>query len=156
MRSHFVKPLRRGFTTIELMTVLVIFGAVAAVGAPRVAQAIRSTEIHTAHDQVASYVSTARDAAMTRLGTARFNAVSNEIWVSIDSSGVAVPITEKVRLDERYGARLTGTETGLTFDAQGFVRDARPGTNLVIALDDRSSSLCVTRVGKVLHRACAS
>ena len=156
MRSNFASTPRRGFTAIELVTVLVIFGAVAAVGAPRVKQAMRSTEIHTAHDQVASFVTTARETAMTRLRTARFNAVSNEIWVSIDSSGVDVPVTAKVRLDERYGAQLSGTETGLTFDAQGFVRDARPGTTLVITHQNRTTSLCVTRAGKVLRRACES
>ena len=156
MRSNFASTPRRGFTTIELVTVLVIFGAVAAVGAPRVAQAIRSTEIHTAHDQVATYVSAARETAMTRLRTARFNAVSNEIWVSIDSSGVDAPVTAKVRLDERYGAQLSGAEAGLTFDTQGFVRDARPGTTLVVASTSGSTSLCVTRSGKVLRRACAS
>ena len=156
MRSTFTTTVRRGFTTIELMTVLVIFGVVATVSAPRVAQAIRDNETRSAEQDVASYLATARETAMRRLVSARFNAVSNEIWVSVDSSGVDVPVTEKVRLDERYGARLTGTETGLTFDSNGFVRDARPGTTLVISHAGGSESLCVTRVGRMLRRACES
>src|SRR6185295_18821290 len=75
-----------GFTVLELMVTLVIVGVIAMVGFPKIKDAMDKTNVRSARVAAATYVATARAAAIQRgcRGVVHFSAGSSgTVWVTV-------------------------------------------------------------------------
>ena len=80
----------RGFTTTELMIVLLIVGILAAIAAPSMAEMIRTQRLRTAAFDVIAGLQLARSEAIKRNSSVTLNPVGGNWkagWVSTDANG---------------------------------------------------------------------
>src|SRR5438105_14509450 len=75
---------RLGFTTIEMIIVVVMIGIIAVIGFPKIRRALDSTNVRSTRVFVGTAVATARAAAVQRGGRAvvHFSSGAGTVWVT--------------------------------------------------------------------------
>ena len=154
----------RGFTIIEVMTVLAMAALLMAMTFPRLEGVRRNASINSAKAQVQAYLVTARAAAIQKSTTARFIRTGNSITVTVDSSGTQVTILPPFALDQTYNVTVSRPSSGLshdtiTFGPRGIGQSFSTTEKFYINADttrfsSRKDSVCVTRLGLV-NTGCA-
>jgi prepilin-type N-terminal cleavage/methylation domain-containing protein len=144
---------RAGFTFVEVLVVFVLFGLIAAMAAPHFDYMRSASNVRSAKDQLAAYVTVARAASIRRGKPAEFHASGNSMWVTVDSSGTQVSLARTVYLDSTFKVTLTPPVPVVRFDSRGFSSLAA-SQNFVIARDAVSDTVCVTRVGIIIRKGC--
>lgn len=147
---------RMGFTAAELLMVVSIIGLVSAFGYPRMSQMRDQSARHSAKGHIATSLATARAAAIQKGRTARFNAVGNTIWVTVqDAAGTFSTISGPVQLDSVYRMELEATQTIIAFDARGLARGLpTEGATYWLTRGEQSEMVCVSRMGMVRVEGC--
>lgn len=149
---------RAGYTFIEMMTVMVIFGVVTGLSIPRLQGATAAAGMRSARLQVSSYLAQARALSLQRGRETRFIRTGNAIRVVVDSSGTYVTYA---RSHDLYGEHRTSlSSSGITadtirFDARGFSVGASGLRKIYLTRAGQSDSVCVTKLGKVIQSGCA-
>lgn len=149
---------RNGFTAAELLMVVSIVGLVSAFGFPRLSQAREESARNSAKGYVATYIATARAAAIQHSRTARFNTTGNALWVTVrNAAGTDVTIAGPTQLDSLYDVSLESTVTSIAFDPRGLAT-ALPteGATFTLRRGDAQEVICVTRMGMVRVEGCGS
>jgi prepilin-type N-terminal cleavage/methylation domain-containing protein len=146
----------RGFTLIELLIVCSIVSIVSLVSVPGIASALGRLGVHSAKQEVASYLSHARALAIQNGRAARFIRNGNDIQVALDDgSGGLTPIGTQ-DLYELHGVALS-TEPGgrdtVLFDPRGLVV-GNPSFVLVVTRDELRDSVCVVGLGRIATDGC--
>ena len=79
---------RRGFTTLEMLTVVVVFGILAAIAGPKFYASYAATTTHTAADRLARASELARASAVRfgRDAQLRVNTTTKQFWVQVDTT----------------------------------------------------------------------
>src|SRR5256886_17585729 len=95
---------RKGFTLIEMITVFVLIGVIAAIGLPRLRDGLEKQNVRSAKALIATMAATARGAAIQRGCAATLNMTVDSAWAT--ACGVNPPAANvQVRTQ-----KLTGDE----------------------------------------------
>src|SRR5258708_20748690 len=73
---------RSGFTTIEMVIVVVLIGIIAMIGFPKISKTLDKTNVRSARDAVGTLAGTARAAAIQRGCRSVFHFTGNTVWVT--------------------------------------------------------------------------
>src|SRR4029077_19441343 len=71
-----------GFTTIEMVIVVVLIGIIAMIGFPTISKTLDKTNVRSARDAVGTLAGTARAAAIQRGCRSVLHFASNTVWVT--------------------------------------------------------------------------
>jgi type IV fimbrial biogenesis protein FimT len=122
---------QRGFTIVELMTVVIIVAVLGAVAMPSLQSVIINQRLASTASDLVSALNTARIEAIKRSETLQVVPVSNDWnngWL-ISTKSATTPVT--LRTYEKLDASLSrdttlgnGFSNAVTYDANGFARDA--------------------------------
>jgi Tfp pilus assembly protein FimT len=148
----------RGLTLTEAVITLVVVGILLAVAVPKLLPDFRQRTVATAADRLILAHSLARATALRYGRVARLNLdpTNRRFWVDVDTSGTGLrQIIGSMQYVNTPGLTITATRTLLCFDARG-VATSRGGCSgaadtVTITLDDRSTTLITTSLGKVLR-----
>jgi prepilin-type N-terminal cleavage/methylation domain-containing protein len=148
---------RKGFSLLEMLVVFALIAILTAIALPKFHQYRDGANLRSARDQVHSYVTMARAAAVRRGVPSEFRASGNSIWITVANAttGVQEPFAPAVPLDELRGATLSVTTNAETirFDGRGMANLGTSGV-LRVTRGPRSDSVCVTPLGMVMRGGC--
>ena len=142
---------RRGFSLVELLVVVIIIGAIAAMFFPRIGPALQHQNVHAARAVITTLHARARATAVQRART-----------VSLVHEGAAVllvsrhPVTGAVDtidwqdLTARYGVALAFTRDTLQFDPRGIGMELG-STTIIVSRAAYADTIVVTAVGGILR-----
>lgn len=148
-----------GFTTIEMIIVVIIVGIVATMGFPRIRDAIEKTNVRSAKVAIRTYVATTRATAVARGCRSTVHFVSGgdpRMWVTtckVSGAGTAPDTVAGVEyLGERWGIRLQSGKDSIQYDPRG-MRLSYEVTAVVIRDkgDNPKDSIVINQLGKVVR-----
>ncbi len=150
---------KRGFSAIELLTVLVIVGIITAFGIPRIRTAVLRSNVRGAKAAVGTLVVKARAAAVSRGCTATMTLTPGQtgtVSISVcNVNGTGTQILGGVdSLAARYNVYMTPSTSTLAFDPRGL---AVSYATLVVGLRSTSTSsvsdsVIVNPLGQVVRQ----
>ena len=147
---------RSGYTLVEMVVVLIIFGVVTGLSIPRLHAAQSSAGLRSARTQTAIYLAQAHALAIQRGREARFVRSGNSVSVTVDSSGTQVVYGRPHDLSREHGVAIpTTTQDTIKFDARGFATNITSTAKFVITRDGMRDSVCVAKIGKIITRGCS-
>jgi prepilin-type N-terminal cleavage/methylation domain-containing protein len=147
---------RNGFTLIEIMIVVVIFGILVAVVYPRVSQVLVKNDVRSARTTLANKFATARAVAMQRSRSASVTFNGNNIAVTAkprtipDGLSTVDTIGAVQNLNALYGVTITAPVASLDYDPRGFA-GGLSGTPLVfvVSRSGKRDSVSLDYLGRV-------
>ncbi len=145
----------RGFSTLELLIVVVLLGVLASITAPRLATVGSNLAVHAARQEVAAALAAARAAAINRGQQVSFVRSGNTVGVFIDSAGTTVSLGQVRDLQVLHGVEVQATRNVIRFDARGMAAGLDPVETIVVTRSGARDSVCVLRLGKVSRTDCA-
>jgi prepilin-type N-terminal cleavage/methylation domain-containing protein len=152
--------LRRGFSLLELMAVIVLAAVIAMVAVPKVRAVQRGAGINSAKLQLRTYLAAARATAVRRGGTARLVRTGNVLVVTVDSSATQAVVIRPFDFNRNYSVLLSGTVDSVVYGARGLATNlGTTGEKFYIVADSirvgrGRDSVCLTRLGLVLETGC--
>src|SRR5438552_4788870 len=81
-RTGGIAMRRSGFTTIEMVIVVVLIGIIAMIGFPKISKTLDKTNVRSARDAVGTLAGTARAAAIQRGCRTALHFTGNTAWVT--------------------------------------------------------------------------
>ena len=148
------RALRRGFTAVEVLTVLGLMSVVMAIVAPRFAQPRTKASVHAASSQLMSLLETTRAAAVRRGRPASFHMWGSQVSITVDQNGSPVHLVAPTQLDPALSVQMASAAPDITFNARGFVSNIGSQVALIVSHDAESDTICVTRGGAIVRRGC--
>lgn len=149
---------RRGFSAIELLTVLVIVGIITAFGIPRVRNAVLKSNVRSAKVALGTLVVKARAAAVARgcNATVTLDATppgTISIAVCADTGAGTQILGGVDSLGARFKVLVTPTST-LTFDPRGLATDYSTRVFRIVSQSSSSvnDSVIVNPLGQVTRQ----
>lgn len=146
----------RGFTLVELLTVIVLMTSLAMFSMPKFTGLRERGNLTSARQHIESAIVTARSTAVQKGTSASVVFSANKVWVTATTTGGAtLTILPAVPLDSLYGVSVTASDTAVAFDARGFAspRLAAPGMIRLLG-STRRDSICITVIGQLMPRGC--
>ena len=147
---------RRGFSAIELLTVLVIVGIITAFGIPRIRSAVIKSNVRSAKVALGTLVVKARAAAVSRGCTATMtltSGTSGTVSISVCTvNGTGSQVLGGVdSLAARYSVYMRPSTSTLAFDPRGLAVNY---TTLVVGFSSNSisDSVIVNPLGQVVRQ----
>jgi prepilin-type N-terminal cleavage/methylation domain-containing protein len=144
---------RKGFSTVELIIVMILMGVIASIGLPRLRSGMEKQRIRSTKAMIATMVATARGTAVQRGCTAVLNIAADSVWVTAcglignpPPASELVGTAKSVRGD--YNVTLSSTNSTITYDPRGMRLTFQPTTIRVIGPVYRDSVL-INELGKV-------
>ena len=144
---------RKGFTTIELFTVLVIMGVVAMFALPKMGNVTDRAQLRSAKDGISSRLAAARSAAIASGRTATFYLQGDSMRVTMLSNGVEVQRGATVNLYRNFKVNVLSGNNTFVFDGRGMTK----GAAAIIKFQRNTlvDSLCVSPIGLINRHGCA-
>jgi prepilin-type N-terminal cleavage/methylation domain-containing protein len=140
-----------GFSLIELLIVIVLLGALAAIGVPRVRGALLKQNVKSARVAAVAQVVKARSAAVQRgcRGVVHLRD-TGAIWVTAcRMTGAGVDTLGQVdNLRDRYGVTLSATRDSVQFDPRGLSL-GNQSANIVVANAVATETIAINAIGRV-------
>ena len=139
---------RRGFTLIEIMTVVIIAGALMLLGFPRLNQAFVSASVNGGSGAVASTFARARAAAIETGRATRLRFNGNMMYVTasprlVAAAGSTMDTVGVVQnLNQQFGVSVAVSDTTLGFDPRGFGLN----TSTVTAVVSKGTTIDTLRI----------
>jgi prepilin-type N-terminal cleavage/methylation domain-containing protein len=151
---------RSGFTTIEMIIVVVMIGVIAAIGFPRIRRALNKTNVRSARVFLSTAVATARASAVQRGCRAVVHISSGAgatVWVTAcprrnPGAGTVDTVGGVEQLASRYNVTLTPTRDSIQYDPRGLSMDNVSTTVRIqgnVATD--RDSVLINTLGKVVR-----
>lgn len=144
---------RKGFSTIEMIIVVILIGTIAAIGFPRLRSSLDRQNIRSAKALLATLAATARGTAIQRGCAARLNINADSAWVT--ACGVTgnppplnQPVGTKRLIGSEFGVMLSSTAPTVTYDPRGIRVNFQTTTIRVIGPQFRDSVI-INEVGRV-------
>ena len=156
-----MKMRRKGFTVMEMMTVMAIMAIIFAMAMPKITSTRQSANLHSARDQVATALATAKAAAVQKGRGAQFHISGNTMYVQADtnSAGLQATVLRSIPLNTRFGVTITlrdQRDTMISFDPRGVGSTGSNGTARIILVGATASdSVCVSKMGVIMRSGCA-
>lgn len=147
---------RKGFSTIEMIMVIVLIGLIASIGFPRLRRGLEKQNIRSAKALIATMVATARGTAIQRGCVAVLNFSSDSLWVTAcgvtgnpPPASVVVGTAKQTRGE--LNVTLSASQPTITYDPRGmrlsFIR-----TTVRVIGPSYQDSVVINEVGKVTRQ----
>ena len=144
---------KRGFSTIELIVVVLLIGVIASIGFPRLRRGLEKQRIRNTKALLATMVATARGTAIQRGCVARLNIATDSVWVTAcgltgnpPPAIVLVGTAKQVKAD--VNVTLSASQSTITYDPRGMRLNFQPTTVRVIG-PTYQDSVVINELGKV-------
>jgi prepilin-type N-terminal cleavage/methylation domain-containing protein len=144
---------RRGFTFIEMMTVIILLGIVTALAVPRLRGSLEKQNVRSARAAISTLVATARSVAVQRGCSATLNLNADSAWVTacgVNPPAASVAVGSKKLVASIYGVTLSSSAATLVFDPRGIATVFQTTTVRVIGTTYQDSVI-INPVGKVMR-----
>ncbi|HET7321228.1 MAG TPA: prepilin-type N-terminal cleavage/methylation domain-containing protein [Longimicrobiaceae bacterium] len=144
---------RRGYTLLELMTVVLLLGILAALAAPRLSRAVQDSRTGGALNRLVSEIAVARQLAVTEGGRTRLtlSAPASYTLSRVDASG-SETVVRTANLQADYPGvafDLSGGAVALEFSSRGLVTNLADDQFIRIYDGDSRDSILVSAAGRV-------
>lgn len=142
---------RRGFSTIELIIVVIMIGVIASIGVPRLRRGLEKQNIRSSKALIATLVATARGTAIQRGCAATLNITGDSVWVTacgVNPPAASVQVGTKKLVGSEFGVTLSSSAAAVTYDPRGISTLFQPTTVRVIGPRYRDSVM-INEVGRV-------
>lgn len=151
--------MKKGFTVVELLVVLILAGIAIAIISPSLSRAFRRTGVRAAVDEFSSTHSLARSTAVRygRLAELHIDAVGMAFWVEVDtSSGGGVRDTiGVVKYLDANDVTVQSNRALLCFDARGLPSTRgsceSADAQLIFTSGSRVDTVSITALGRILR-----
>ena len=144
---------RQGFTLVELLIICSIISILSLVSLPKISAALGKLNVHSAKQEVASYLAQARALAIQNGRVARFIRNGNAVQIALDNgTGGITPIGAQ-DLYARHGVALSTSRDTVLFDPRGLLV-GNPGFVAVVTRGTVRDSVCVVGLGRIATDAC--
>jgi len=147
---------RLGFTTIEMVIVVVLIGLIAAIGFPKIRQSLDKVNVRSARAAVGTLAATARSAAIQRgcPGVLHFVATNATVWVTTNCVAKLDTVSGVQQLGTRFKVTMVATRDSVRYDPRGLSLD-NLNANTVIrftgSVGSNVDSTVINPLGKVVH-----
>src|SRR6185436_16932712 len=128
---------RKGFSTIEMIIVVILIGIIASIGFPRLRRGLEKQRIRNTKALLATMVATARATAIQRGCVATLNFAVDSVWVTAcglvgnpPPASVLVGTARRVKTD--VNVTLNSSSPTITYDPRGIRLNFQPTTIRVI------------------------
>ena len=145
---------RKGFSLIEMITVLVLIGIIAAIGFPRLRDALEKQNVRSAKALIATLAATARGAAIQRGCAATLNMTVDSAWVTacgVNPPAANVQVGTKKLVGDEFRVTLNPSAPSVVYDPRGIATVFQTTTVQVIGPHNQDS-VVVNQVGKVIKQ----
>ena len=144
---------RKGFSTIEMIIVVILIGIIASIGFPRLRRGLEKQRIRNTKALLATMVATARGTAIQRGCTATLNFAADSVWVTACGLVGNPPPTNQLvgtakRVKSDVNVTLSYTQSSITYDPRGMRLQFLMTTVRVIGPTYRDSVM-INELGKV-------
>jgi prepilin-type N-terminal cleavage/methylation domain-containing protein len=142
-----------GFTVIELLWVIVLMGLMAALGIPRIRDAVQKQNVRGARVAAVAHVVKARNAAVQRGCPATVHLRSSgAVWVTAcRTAGAGLDTLGGMDdLHERYGITLYSSRDSVLFDPRGLSLGNQSAT-IVLTNTVATDTVTINAVGRVVQ-----
>jgi prepilin-type N-terminal cleavage/methylation domain-containing protein len=154
--------LRRGFSLVELLIVVVIVGVLAMLAVPKMNTAMDERGVANARERVEAMIATARAAAIHKGRESLFITSGSWIsaWTKSPTTGYWEPLVPWQQVNLLYpGVSVTVGGSGwhyVWYDKRGVAYSKPPSTTVfrITRSGNTPDSVCVTRLGQILPRSC--
>jgi prepilin-type N-terminal cleavage/methylation domain-containing protein len=147
---------RVGFTLVEIMIVVVIFGIMTLVAYPKVSTSLAKNDVRSSRTALANMFSKARAVAMQGGRTARVEIVGNNVFVTASprqaaGAGDRDTVGGVQNLYGVYGVTLTSSRTvgSIDYDPRGFVPNLGQSLTLYVTRSGKQDSVKIDFLGRV-------
>lgn len=149
MRSNdVVGPRRTGFTLIEALVAIVVFGLLTAIALPRMRNISLGEEVRAARGAVASAYGRARVHAIQVRKPATVNFDASSVWITVPADGGGLDtVGPVVNLTDAHGVTVNATGT-VTILPTGLVNAATPIT-VTVSKYGKSDSVVISGYGRL-------
>ena len=144
---------RKGFSTIEMIIVVILIGIIASIGFPRLRRGLEKQRIRNTKALLATMVATARATAIQRGCVATLNFAVDSVWVTAcglvgnpPAASVLVGTAKRVKAD--VNVTLAYTASTIRYDPRGMRLTFQPTTVRVIG-PTYQDSVVINELGKV-------
>ncbi len=116
---------RSGFTTIEMIIVIIMIGVIAAIGFPAIHRTLDKTNVRSARVAVGTYAVMARSAAIQRgcRSAVRFvSGTGSRVWVTAcrpGTPGTTDTVGPVKNLHDDFSVTLSASQDSVRFDPRG-------------------------------------
>lgn len=145
---------RTGFSTIEMIIVIVLIGIIAAIGFPRLRIQLEKQNIRSAKALTATLVATARGTAIQRGCPATLNLSTDSIWVTacqVTGAAGQVQVGTKKVVGSEFSVTLSPSVATIVYDPRGLATQFQRRTVRIIGPNYRDS-VVINEVGKVIRQ----
>ena len=145
---------RKGFSTIEMIVVLILIGLIASIGFPRLRDGLEKQNVRSAKALVATLAATARGAAIQRGCSATLNLTVDSIWVTacgVNPPAASVQVGTKKLVGDEFSVTLSSSAASVVYDPRGLSTVFTPTTVRLIG-PHYSDSVVINEVGRVKHQ----
>src|SRR5579862_280261 len=148
---------RKGFTVAELLVVIVIIAITTMIGFPKIKDAIFKNNVRSARVAAATYVVTARAAAIERGCTGVVHFVSGAVWVTVcprmatTGTGTIDTIGFVDNLANLYSVTMTMAIDSVQFDPRGLSLTNAQSVVLFTTTTGARDSILINQIGKVVR-----
>jgi len=145
---------RKGFTLIEMITVFVLIGVIAAIGLPRLREGLEKQNVRSSKALIATLAATARGAAIQRGCAATLNMTTDSIWVTacgVNPPSPNVQVGTKKLVGDEFNVSLSPSAASVIYDPRGISTVFQTTTVRVIGAHWQDS-VVINQVGKVVHQ----
>jgi prepilin-type N-terminal cleavage/methylation domain-containing protein len=152
---------RNGFTLVEIMIAVVIFGILVVAVFPRVGQVLAKNDVRSARTALANTFARARAVAMQRSRQASVSINGNSIVVTakprtMAGTGTMDSIGAVQNLNTLYGVTVTAPVASIDYDPRGFAQYAgglgglgSTGYKFVLTRSGKRDSVSLDYLGRV-------
>ena len=146
---------RSGFTTIEMVIVVVLIGLIAMIGFPKISKMLDKTNVRSARDAVGTLAGTARAAAIQRGCRGVLHFTSNTVWVTTACPAKVDTVSGVQDLYARFKVTMSASRDSVQYDPRGLSLDGF-NSNTVVRLTGsvatNKDSVMINPIGKVVRQ----
>src|SRR5712692_7962131 len=146
--------MRKGFTFIEILMVMIIIGVIAAFGIPRLRNSLEKQNVRSAKALLATLVATARGVAVSRGCPATLNLTLDSAWVTacgVTPPAASVQVGTKKLIGDDFNVKLSPSVSTLIYDPRG-LSTAYQIVTVQIVGSTVTDSVIINQVGKVIRQ----
>lgn len=145
---------RNGFSTIELIIVLLLVGVIAAIGWPRLRNGLEKQNVRSSKALIATLAATARGTAIQRGCAATLNLTGDSVWVTacgVNPPAASVQVGTKKLVGTAYNVQLSSSAPSIVYDPRGITTAFQPTTIRVIG-PHYQDSVVINELGRVTRQ----
>jgi len=145
---------RKGFSTIEMIIVIVLIGVIATMAFPRLKNSLEKQNVRSAKVLIATLVATARGVAVQRGCAATLHMTADSIWVTacgVNPPAPSVQVGTKKLVGSALNVTLNPSAATVVYDPRGLATVFQTTTIRIIGPTYRDS-VVINQVGKVTRQ----